>query len=92
MHIYHLHRRELLQNSTRCQPRCQCPGAVFECDLQAVSDERDEDVRLDSRIGLMMYRSYRQIVFQFLERLLDFGQQDVVLPDQSRLESRAQDS
>ncbi len=53
---------------------------MFQCDLQTVGHEGDKDMRFDALILLVIDRPDRQIAFQFLEGLLDFGELDVVLP------------
>ena len=52
----------------------------LERDLQAVGEEGHEDVRLDARLGVVVDRAHRQIVLEFLERLLDLGELDVERP------------
>ena len=78
MDIDHLQGGELLQDRPRRESRRARPGDVFQGDVQAVGDERDEDVRLDPFLTLMEDRADRQVVLEFLERLLDLGQLHVV--------------
>ncbi len=80
MHIDHLHCRKFFQCGSRCQSRCQGTQPLFQCDLQTVGHEGDKDMRFDALILLVIDRPDRQIAFQFLEGLLDFGELDVVLP------------
>ena len=51
MDIDHLHGGELLQDGPWRESRRARPGHVFQGDVQAVGDERDEDVRLDQAAG-----------------------------------------
>ena len=44
---------------------------MFKCHVHAIGDEGDEDVRLDTRVGLMKDRTDRKIVFELFERLFD---------------------
>ena len=53
---------------------------MFQRDLQAVGDKRNEDVCIDTIIALMVDRADGKVVFEFFEGLLDFGQLNVVLP------------
>ena len=48
--------------------------------MQAIGDEGDKDVRLDSLVGLMKDRADGEIVFEFFEGLLDLREPNVVLP------------
>ncbi len=80
MHIDHLQGGELLQNSPRCQSRRQGAQPMFQRDLQAVSDKRNEDVGIDTILALMVDRADGKVVFEFLEGLLDFGELKVVFP------------
>ena len=73
MHIEHLQCGELLQDGPWGEPRRAGPGQVLQRDVQAVGDEGDEDVRLDSILALMEDRPDGQIVLQFLERLLQLA-------------------
>ena len=48
--------------------------------MQAVGEERDEDVRLDPGFELVMDGTNRQVPLEIAEGLFDFGELDVVLP------------
>ena len=50
---------------------------MLERDLQAIGHEGDEDVRLDAALVLVVDGPDRQVAFEFLECLLDFGELDV---------------
>ncbi len=57
MHIDHLQAGELLQHGPGCQSRRQGAQAMFQGDLQAVGDKRNEDVGIDTIIALMVDRA-----------------------------------
>ena len=80
MHIDHLHTGKLFQRRTRRQAGGNTAQSLLEGDLQTVGDEGNKNMRLYPLILLMMYRTDPQIVLQFLEGLLHFGQLHVVLP------------
>ena len=48
--------------------------------MQAVGDEGHEDVRLDPRFVAVEHGPDGEVVLQFLERLFDLGQLQVVAP------------
>ncbi len=54
---------------------------MLERDLQAVAQEADEDVRFDTIVFLVVDRADVEVVLEFLEGLLDFGEHDVLLPE-----------
>ena len=80
MHIDHLHGGELLQHGSRCKPRRQRAQALLQGHLQAVGEEGDKDVGVDTFIELVVDRTDGQVAFELFERLLDFSELDVVLP------------
>ena len=45
-----------------------------------IGEERDEDVRFNARFLLVIDRPHREVVLEFLEGLLDFGELDVERP------------
>ena len=59
--------------------------------MQAIGDEGDKDVRLDSLVGLMKDRADGEIVFEFFEGLLDLREPNVVLPQRGGSSSRKLD-
>ena len=69
MNIDHLDGSELLKRAARSQSWRQCMQATLQRDLQAISQERDEDVGFDPVFVLMEDRPYRQIALQILECL-----------------------
>jgi hypothetical protein len=48
--------------------------------VQAVGEERDEDVRLDALFALMVDRAQVQVVLHGLEGRFDFDELDIELP------------
>ena len=85
MDIDHLDGGELLEGSTRCQPRCQSMQATLQCDLQTVGQEGKEDMSFDPTLILVEDRPYRQIAFQVLQRLFNGDELGIVLPQQRAL-------
>ena len=63
MHIEHLQGAELIQCLAGSKARCFEPKSVLQDDLNAVSDERDEDVGFDAVFALVIDRPHRQIAF-----------------------------
>ena len=70
MDVDHLHGGEFLQRAARGQSRRQGMQTTLERDLQAVRQERDEDMRFDPSLVLMEDRTDRQVALQVFERLL----------------------
>ena len=71
VHVNHLNSREFLEQAARGQTRRQSLQAKADGDVQAISQERDEDMRLDTLRVLMMDRPDGEIALQVSERLLD---------------------
>jgi hypothetical protein len=67
VNVDHLYRCHLVQDRARRQSRCLRSQPLLQRHLQAVSQERDQDVRFDPRIGLVVDRPDRQIMLQFFE-------------------------
>ena len=72
--VHHLQGGELLQHRAGRQARRVLSGEILQRHLQAVGQEGDEDVRLDAPVVLMEDRAHREVVLEFLERLLDLGE------------------
>ena len=70
-HVYHLHRLEFGDHLTRREAAGQGPEVGLERDLQAISEEGYEDVRLDAIFAVVEDRAHRQVVLEFLEQLGD---------------------
>ena len=85
VHVDHLHGGELLQHAARREPRRQRMQAPRKCDVQAIGQEGDEDVRLDARLKLVKDRPDCEVAFEVLERLLDRDQQQVLAPQLGRV-------
>ena len=54
---------ELFQNSPRCQSRRQGAQAMFQRDLQAVGDKRNDDMGIDTIVPLMVDRVDGKVLF-----------------------------
>ena len=85
MDVDHLHGGKLLQHAARRQPRRQRVQAPGQRDLQAISQEGNEDVGLYARLKLVKDWSDREIAFEVLERLLDRNQQQIMVPQLGRV-------
>ena len=70
----------LVITSRGVRPAGQGPQIGLERDLQAVRKEGHEDVRLDAILVAVEDRPHGQIVFEFLEGLLDLGELDIERP------------
>ena len=81
MHIEHLQDAELVQRLAGREARCFEPKPVLQGDLNAVSDERDEDMSFDAVFALVLDRPHHQIAFQLFEGGFDFAQLQVELPE-----------
>src|SRR5260370_11019107 len=53
VHIDQLHRRELLDDAARGEPRRQCMQPSRQSGVQAIGQEGDEDMRFDPGLVLM---------------------------------------
>ena len=81
MHIDHLEGGERLQDGARGQAGGVRPSQVLQGDVQAIGDERDEEVRLDPGFALMEDRADREVVLEVLEGLFDLGELHIVVPE-----------
>src|SRR5919109_4075651 len=81
MNVDHLDGSELFERTTCGQSRRQGMKATGQCDLHAISQERDEDVGLDPRLVLMEDRADRQIALEIAEGFFDGDELNVVLPE-----------
>ena len=82
MDVDHLHGGEFLQRAARGQPGGEPMKTALQRHLQAVRQERDEDMRLDPPLVPMEDRADRQVPLQVFERLFHGDKLDVVLPQQ----------
>ena len=80
MDVDHLDGFEFFKDGAGCQARGFQLGSLLEGDLQAVGQEAHENMSLDPIVFLVVDRSQAQVVFDFLERLFDFSEHDVLLP------------
>jgi hypothetical protein len=76
VYVDHLHGFELFEDGAGCQARRVGFGSSLQGDLQAVAQERYEDVRLDPRVFPVIDRTDIQIVLELFENLFNFGQHD----------------
>ena len=56
---------------------------MLEGHLKTIRHKGDEDVRFDARVLLVVNRADGQVAFELFEGLLDLGQLNIVLPQQS---------
>jgi hypothetical protein len=80
VYVDHLHGLELFENGARRESGHLGLGSLLQGHLQAVAQEADEDVRFDTFIFLVVDGADGEVVLEFLEGLLDFGEDDVLLP------------
>src|SRR5215468_11732265 len=86
--IEHLDSSELVEDGSRSEAACQRPQPRPQRDVEAIGQERDEDVRLDATDQLMVDRSQLQIVLEVLKGGLHLDQLDIELPQLSRIAAR----
>ena len=80
MHIEHLQGGKLVEHGSRREAGRQRLEPSAERDVQAIGEERDEDVRLDALFALMVDRAQVQVVLHGLEGRFDFDELDIELP------------
>ena len=80
MHVEHLHRGEFVEYAARAQAARVRAQLLGQCDMQAVGEEGDEDVRVDPVFELVMDRAHREVALEIFERLFDVHELDVVTP------------
>ncbi len=81
MDIDHLDGGELLQGRPWGQTWSEGAQTGLQSDLETISQEGDEKVRIDAPIQLVVNRTNTQVALEFFERLFDFGQLDVPGPE-----------
>src|SRR2546423_10653935 len=59
--------------------------APAECDMEAIGEEGDEDMRLDARCILVKDRPNGEVAFEVPERLLDADKLEVQAPQPRRI-------
>ena len=79
--VDHLNRRQLFQHGGGSQPRCIKHQAVFQRDLQAIGQERNQDMRIHAMLQPMVNRAKSQIAFQGTEHRFDLRQLYVARPE-----------
>ena len=80
--VDHLDGGELLERAARGERRRQGVEAELQGDVEAIGEERDEDVRLDTALFFMEDWADGEVVLEGLEGFLDHDELDVVLPEQ----------
>src|SRR6516225_1143597 len=83
--IEHSDSSEFVEDGPRSEAARQRPQPRPQGDVQAVGQERDEDVRLDATDQLMVDRPQLQIVLKILKGGLDLDQLDIELPQLGRV-------
>lgn len=74
LHIEHLPGAEFLQNRTWYQFGCQIAQSAAECHVEAIRQERDEDVRFDALHILMKNGPQPGFAFQVAEDLFELSE------------------
>src|ERR1700687_6415316 len=85
MHVEHLDGGELVEHGPGGEPGGERLEPSAQRDVQTVSQEGDEDVRLDTVLELMVDRAQVQIVLHGLEGGLDLDELDVEPPQLGRV-------
>src|SRR6202158_5063282 len=85
MHVEHLDGGELVEHGPGGEAGGERLEPCAQRDVQTVSQEGDEDVRLDTVLELMVDRAQVQIVLQGLEGGLDLDELDVEPPQLRRV-------
>src|SRR6516225_1404879 len=86
--IEHLDSSEFVEDGSRSEAARERPQPRPQGDVQAIGQERDEDVRLDAADQLMVDRPQLQIVLEVLKGGLDLDQLDIELPQLGRVPAR----
>src|SRR4051812_241244 len=85
MYVQHLNGGKLLEHGARCQARSQYSQTSSQVYVQAISQERHKEVRLDAILSLVKNGAQAQVVFQVLEGSLDLRELNVKLPQMGRI-------
>lgn len=80
MDVEHLDGGEGVEHGAWREAGSQGPKPGPERDVQAIGQERDEDMGLDALLQLVMDRPQLQIVLQIFEGRLDFDELNIELP------------
>lgn len=81
VHVEHLDGGKFLQHGAGREPGRQVAQAPPQGHVQAIGQERNEDVGLDAVLELVVDGAQGQIVFEVFEGRLHFGELDVKLPE-----------
>jgi len=82
--VEHLDGGELVEHRPRGEAGRQRPEPGAQRDVQTISEEGHEDVRLDALLQLVIDRPSLQIVLEVLEGRLDFNELNVEPPQLRR--------
>ncbi len=80
VNVQHLDGGELIEHGAGRQPRRQRAQALLQRCLEAIGEERHEDVSFDAFVCLVIDRPDGKIDLEFLERLLHLGELNVKGP------------
>src|SRR5204863_9319782 len=87
VNVEHLDGGELVEHRPRGETGSQRPEPGAQRDVQAISQERDEDVGLDALDELVIDRPQLQVVLEVFEGGLDLDQLNIELPQLGRVSS-----
>ena len=79
-YINHLNGRYFSDHRPTGQPGSQGSQSLTQCGVQAVGEERYEDMRLDAAVFLMVDRPDGQVIFEIAKNRFDLGQLNIVVP------------
>lgn len=83
--VDHLHGGKLLEHGSGREAWRERFELLAECDVQAVGEERDKDVRFDTALFLVEDGSDGEITFERSEGRFDLDQLQVELPEFRRI-------
>ena len=79
--VEHLDRGELFQHGSGREARRGGAESLAQRDVEAVSQKRHEDVRLNAVFPLMINRAQREVAFEVFERLLNLRELQIKFPE-----------
>ena len=85
VHIDHLDGGEFLQGGPWGQPRREGAQTRFQGDLEAIGQARNETMRFDSRLQLVINRANTEVTLQLFKSLFHFGALDIPGPELDRV-------
>src|SRR5690606_37318425 len=69
----------------RGEARSQAGEPAADGDVKTICEERNEDMRFDAALFLVVERSYCEVTLQGFEGFLHFDQLEVVVPEPCRI-------